>query len=135
MPSPAMARRPNPNTAMSYDITFCDPRTNEPICKPDGLLDLGFANDRRTTMDRMYTSPTYNYGAIFSKFGINPKHDLNGLPAAVVAAKLLEAIPKMADDIADDVWAATEGNAKRVALRLLAWAALAGPEAILREDS
>lgn len=124
---------------MSYDIIFRDPATGKAIKKPAALLDNSVSSIHAiggdpAASEQMWMSPTYNYSGIFEKYGIHPKDDLDGKTAAEVAEKLRAAIPRMGDDVNSDYWKATEGNAKRVALRLLAWCALA-PEAIVCEES
>lgn len=119
---------------MSWDIDLCDPVTEEVITVPEkhfmfgGIIEVGGSNTLSTNI-------TYNYGAI-----INPKFDqilqelgmpvkddsyaryLEGKSGAETIPILKGTIEKLGNDVDDDYYKATEGNAKRALNILLAFA-------------
>lgn len=98
---------------MSYDIRLLDPVTRE-------QLETEVAHDMRggtyamggTTM--LWLNVTYNYGKHYYRvLGDKGIRTISVLEAAAA---------KLSDEISDDYWEATEGNAKRPLLQLAAMA-------------
>lgn len=127
---------------MSYDISLCDPVTGD-------VLELETAHHMRGgtyavggTTDASL-NVTYNYAVHYRRLfqgrtvtdpdvakrnGCDVGHTLNGirsiygLTGAESIPVLQAVIAKLGDDVADDYWEATEGNAKRALSQLLALA-------------
>ena len=134
---------------MSNDISLKDPVTKEDITFDDkhqikgGTYAMGGSQ-------KAWLNITYNYSSIFRKLlgGDNAKlssYDkmfgggetgirlLYGKSGAEAIPILEKAISKLKDDINDDYWKATEGNAKRALYGLLAFAKMR-PDGIFDGD-
>lgn len=71
--------------------------------------------------DELWTNETYNYSPVFRKaLGGDGINDFDGRQAADVIPLIINALPKLQDDVDDDYWKATDGNAKRALFRILA---------------
>jgi hypothetical protein len=107
---------------MSYDIELVDPVTLAPL-EVDfkhgvhgGVYEVGGTQ-------RLWLNVTYNYCDIFCKvMGPEGIRILYRKTGAETIPLLKEAISKLGDDVSDDYWFATEGNAKRALCGLLAFA-------------
>ena len=109
---------------MSYDIFLNDPVSKDPI-------GIGFPHRIRggtyqvggaTTLE---LNITYNYAPIFYRsdvFGEGGIRSLYGKTALESIPILERAIAALNDDIDPDYWKATDGNAKRALIQLLAFA-------------
>ena len=108
---------------MSYDIELVDPVTRETLKTPDdsvhhikgGTYQLGGTSD-------MWLNVTYNYAPQFCK-GFQDEegiHLLEEKSGADAIPMLTEAIARLGDDVSEDYWEATEGNAKRALHGILA---------------
>ena len=120
---------------MSYDVSLCDPVTNEVIEVPvkhfmfGGIMQLGGSNE-------LYVNITYNYSKIIDpkfdesliELGITPDENenyvyyLSGKKAIETIPVLEKTIEKLGNDVDDDYWKATEGNSKRALNILLTFA-------------
>lgn len=109
---------------MSYDISLCDPITHQelhteaPHQMAGGTYALGGTTE-------MWLNITYNYGRIYCRddvFGKNGIRAIYGKTGAESIPILKKAIAALGDDVAFDYWEATEGNAKRPLMQLLAFA-------------
>ena len=110
---------------MSYDIKLVDPVTKNVLIleEPHHMRGGTYAIGGTT---KAHLNVTYNYCHIFrtalqSDDGIRAIYGLTGaesIPILVAAASTLS------DDIDDDYWAPTEGNAKQALLQLLTLAAM-----------
>ena len=115
---------------MSYDICLKDPVTKEtlqldqPHHMKGGTYQLG-----GTT--KAHLNITYNYSKCFAK--VLPQREPDGYPPAGIRTiygltgaesipVLKQAISQLGDDVTEDYWTATEGNAKRALSQLLALA-------------
>jgi hypothetical protein len=110
---------------MSYDIYLTDPDSgkalvlNSPHDLRGGTFALGGTNEA-------WLNVTYNYGSHFRRVmgdnGIRTIYDMTGADSIPV---LDAAIEILGDDVDEDYWKPTEGNAKESLkrLRLLAQAA------------
>lgn len=118
---------------MSYDIHLSDPITKECICFDEPHLIKGGTYATGGTQEA-WINITYNYGnhysRIFGKKGIRIIYGLTGAEAIPI---LKQAIAQLGDDISDDYWESTEGNAKRPLYGLLAFAQLR-PDGIFDGD-
>lgn len=107
---------------MSYSIRLCDPVDKAVILFDDPHMMAGGTYAVGGTREA-WLSVTYNYGAIYCRVmgtdGIRSIYGMTGaesLPLLVGAATILD------DDVSNDYWEATEGNAKRPLLQLAAMA-------------
>ena len=103
---------------MSYDISLCDPVTNEMLCleypydTPGGIIELSL-------------NITYNYARYYYRndvFGSAGIRSIYGMSGAESIPLINKAIMALSDDVSADYWEATEGNAKRPLYQLLAMA-------------
>lgn len=109
---------------MSYDIYLKDPITKE-VLESDfnhnitgGTYAIGGTNE-------MWLNITYNYAPHFHKaLGDNGIRSIYGMSGAESILLLNKAISKLDDDVSDDYWESTEGNAKRALYKLKALAEL-----------
>lgn len=109
---------------MSYDIYLNDPVTGEVIeLDQPHLMTGGTYVDGGTT--QCWLNVTYNYGKfyrrddVFGDLGIRAIYGLSGAESIPV---LERAVAALGDEVSDDYWEATEGNAKRPLMQLLALA-------------
>ena len=109
---------------MSYDIKLVHPVTKEvlyldaPHAMRGGTYEAG-----GTT--KCWLNVTYNYGQHFrdvlGEYGIRFIYGMTGADSIPV---LKAAAEKLGDDVDEDYWKPTEGNAKAVLLQLIALAQL-----------
>ena len=107
---------------MSYDICLSDPITKDTILLDashqikGGTYALGGTNEA-------WLNVTYNYSKHFYKvLGEEGIRSIYGKTGAESIPILEKAVAQLKDDVNEDYWAATEGNAKRALLGLLAFA-------------
>ena len=107
---------------MSYDISLCDPVSKEvlhseaPHFMQGGMYAVGGT-------DELWLNVTYNYGDIFrSVMGKDGIYIIEGKTGAQTIPIFKSAIAKLNDDVDNDYWKPTEGNAKRPLCQLLAFA-------------
>ncbi|MBQ6473571.1 MAG: hypothetical protein IJJ33_16405 [Victivallales bacterium] len=95
----------------------------------------------RRRIHRAWLNITFNYGGVFARHGLSVirregqtpgLQTLEGQTAAECVRILTTVIPKLGDDISTDYWEATEGNAKRALVNLLAIAITVPPDATCR---
>lgn len=126
---------------MSYDINLIDPITKEVIEINDahflrgGTYQMGGSKELTLNI-------TYNYSKIFHRV-IQPKNtpseyktgirSLYGITALEAIPILEVAISNLKDDVDEDYWKATEGNAKRALNNLLTMCKMR-PDAIIDGD-
>lgn len=109
---------------MSYDIDLCDPVSGDVLQGEThqikgGTYCLGGSTE-------LHLNVTYNYvhhfrKALDSEKGIRVIYGMTGAESIPVLKK---AISSLADDVSDDYWEATEGNARRALCGLLAFATM-----------
>ena len=109
---------------MSYDITLNDPVTNEPIQIEDahfmqgGTYQIGGCTE-------LWLNVTWNYSKfyyredVFGEKGIRTIYGMTGLESIPVLEKAINAL---GNDVNEDYWEPTEGNAKRPLTQLLTMA-------------
>lgn len=107
---------------MSYDIELMDPITerviefDEPHQMRGGTYVLGGTRVAELNI-------TYNYGSHYRRvIGEKGIRTIYGMTGADSISVLQEAVAKLGDDVSDDYWQGTEGNAKRPLLQLIAMA-------------
>lgn len=126
---------------MSYDINLLDPITKEVIEINDahflrgGTYQMGGSKELTLNI-------TYNYSEILHRV-IQPKNtpseyktgirSLYGMTALEAVLILEAAISNLKDDVDEDYWKATEGNAKRALNNLLTMCKMR-PDAIIDGD-
>lgn len=109
---------------MSYDISLNDPVTQEIIllAAPHEMRGGTYAvgGTRTATLN-----VTYNYSGHYRRvFGENGIRSVYGMTGAESIPVLKDAIAQLCNDVDEDYWKATEGNAMRPLLQLLALAQL-----------
>lgn len=108
---------------MSYDIYLHDPITGdrliveEPHHMTGGTYQMGGCRE-------LWLNITYNYGKFYYKVlgeekGIRTIYGMTGADSIPV---LESAIAQLGDDVDEDYWEPTEGNAKAALLKLVALA-------------
>lgn len=105
---------------MSYDIDLLDPLTGKtlqierPHHMRGGTYQLGGSTE-------LSLNVTYNYSRHYrSVLGDNGIRSIYGLTGAESIPILQRAADALGDDVDADYWKATEGNAKRALLQLIA---------------
>lgn len=128
---------------MSYDIELCDPLTKEPLEleAPHHMRGGTYAVGGTT---RAHLNITWNYGQhyyrVFPQEPLDPESQgrlgirwLYGRTAAETIPTLKACVAQLADDVTDNYWDGTEGNAKRALSQLLALAHLR-PDGVWQGD-
>lgn len=107
---------------MSYDISLTDPVTHEilhievPHQMRGGTYAIGGTTE-------MWLNVTYNYGAHYRRvMGAEGIRAIYGMTGAESIPVLKSAIGALGDDVDEDYWEPTEGNAKSALCKLLALA-------------
>ena len=107
---------------MSYDIELVDPITKKvlELDSPHHMRGGTYAVGGTTEAS---LNVTYNYGKHFYRvLGTGGIRSLYGMMAARSIPILEAAIANLGDDVSEDYWEPTEGNAKRSLVQLLALA-------------
>lgn len=118
---------------MSYDIYLTDPVTGDtlqtevPHQMGGGTRQMGGTRD-------MWLNVTWNYGDRFRRvFGEEGIRSIYGKTGAEAIPILDKGIEQLGDDIDDNYWASTDGNAKRALTQLRAMAQMR-PDGVFRGD-
>ena len=107
---------------MSYDIRLCDPVTHETL-KTDVPHDMRGGTYAMVGTTELWLNVTYNYGKRYYRvLGDKGIRTIYGMTGAESIPVLEAAVAKLSDEVSDDYWEATEGNAKRPLLQLAAMA-------------
>lgn len=113
---------------MSYDIYLRDAVSQEIIALPYKHQLNGATYCLGGTKELIFNI-TFNYAGIYDQYGFHVAQ-LNGL-TAVAAMPILEGvISRLDDDVTDNYWEATEGNAKQALVSLLTMCQLR-PDAVI----
>ena len=123
---------------MSWDCDLCDPVTKK-VLETEQKHEIKGGTYCVGGTTEMALNVTYNYSDIINKkmkvLGIGDKHEyayyLNGKTGAETIEPLKKIIASLKDDVDEDYWKATEGNAKRALCGLLAFAQMR-PDGVLR---
>jgi hypothetical protein len=108
---------------MSYDVSLLDPVTRKVIVLDQahrmygGTYVVGGTRCAELNI-------TYNYHKHFSRVLDGGLNAIYGRMAAEVIPLLKEAASKLKDDVSENYWEPTEGNAKAALLQLLSLASL-----------
>ena len=106
---------------MSYDIRLIHPVTRETLQLDDkhhmagGIVAIGGTRE-------CWLNVTYNYGRHFGGLGTKGIRSIYGMTGAESLPILEGAAGRLGDDVADNYWEPTEGNAKAALLQLAALA-------------
>ena len=113
---------------MSYDIYFCDPVSRETIELDDVHFMRGGTYAAGGTKE-LHFNITFNYAQNYAKHNFSVE--------ALIGKTALEAIPELerviallGDDVDDNYWKPTDGNAKRALIALLTMAKMR-PDAVI----
>lgn len=114
---------------MSYDLYFCDPVSREVIELNDAHFMRGGTYAVGGSKE-LHFNITYNYASNYAKHSFSIRN--------LVDKTALEAIPELerviallGNDVSDDYWEATDGNAKRALISLLTMAKMR-PDAVIK---
>lgn len=109
---------------MSYDISLCDPVTHETLMVDQphqirgGMYAVGGTSEA-------WLNITYNYASHFYRvLGDKGIRTIYGMTGAESIPVLKAAADQLNDDVSEDYWEPTEGNAKRALFGLIAQAQL-----------
>lgn len=109
---------------MSYDINLCDPVTHD-VLELDDQHEMRGGTYAIGGTREAYLNVTYNYAPIFRRvLGEKGIRTIYGMTGAESIPVLEAAASRLADDATGNYWDATEGNAKRALLQLVALAKL-----------
>ena len=123
---------------MSYDLGLCDPLTGNEL-ELDAPHQMKGGTYQVGGCSRAHLNVTYNYSPhLYRVIAGENEHDgglrlLYGKTGAESIPILENAITQLADDVDDDYWEPTEGNAKRALKQLLALAQMR-PDGVWRGD-
>ncbi len=106
---------------MSYDISLVDPITKDTL-EPEEKHHMYGGTYITGGTGEMSLNITYNYGVHFMGMGKKGIRSIYGLSGAESIPILKKAISNLGDDVDDDYWKPTEGNAKRALIQLLSLA-------------
>lgn len=102
---------------MSYDCCLLDPVSKE-VIKVDNKHFMQGATYQLGGSDELSLSVTYNYSELYyalAKDGIRTIDRMTGLESIPVLTKIIDSLK---DNVSDNYYKATEGNAKRAAVQL-----------------
>lgn len=118
---------------MSYDIDLCDPVSGE-VLHLDHVHHMTGGTYAIGGTTELSLNVTYNYAKHFIRvLGQKGIREIYGRTGAESIPVLKDAISSLADDVDDDYWEPTEGNAKASLLKLLAMAQLR-PDGVWKGD-
>ncbi len=110
---------------MSYDIDLTDPVTKE-VIKLDSPHQMKGGTFAVGGCSEASLNVTYNYAQHYERVfdGDQGIRTIYGMTGAASIPVLKAAAEKLGDDVVEDYWNPTEGNAKRPLLQLVALAEL-----------
>jgi hypothetical protein len=118
---------------MSYDISLVDPITKETL-HADTTHQLKGGTHALGGTTELWLNVTWNYGKHFRRvMGEEGIRAIYGKTGAEAIPVLKSAANQLGDDVSDDYWEPTEGNAKRAILSLMALAQLR-PDGVFQGD-
>lgn len=106
---------------MSYDISLTHPQTYT-VLEADVKHFMQGGNYVLGGTQELWLNVTYNYAEIYCRpdiFGHHGIHILDNLTGGESIPILEKTIGKLGDDVDDDYWEPTEGNAKQALIFLL----------------
>jgi hypothetical protein len=117
---------------MSYDISLIDPVTKATI-KLDAPHQMKGGTFQLGGSTEAWLNVTYNYYKHFQSLGPEGIRTIYGMTGAESIPILQATADGLKDDVDDDYWQPTEGNAKLALLQLIALAKLR-PDGIWKGD-
>ena len=118
---------------MSYDVYLHDPVTKQTI-ELDHVHYIRGGTYQLGGTTEAHLNITYNYAKHFKKvLGAGGIRSIYGMSGAESIPILRAAADKLGDDVHDDYWQPTEGNAKRALFGLIALAQLR-PDGVWKGD-
>lgn len=108
---------------MSYDCTLVDPVTRKPLETATKHEITGGTYAVGGTQE-LWLNITFNYSKHITRLLAGGIPGLDGKSGAESIPLLQKAISQLSDEVSDDYWEATEGNAKKALYGLLALAQL-----------
>jgi hypothetical protein len=118
---------------VSYDIELTDPVTGKVLEAEEAHHMRGGTYQLGGTRE-LHLNVTYNYGGHFRKtLGEEGIRRIYGLTGAESIPVLEAAAGCLADDVSEDYWQSTEGNAKRALIQLAALAKMR-PDGLWKGD-
>lgn len=118
---------------MSYDIYLKNPITKEPIILETQHFVQGGTYSINGTQE-LWLNITWNYSDhyyhVFGEKGIRTIYGMTGAESIPI---IKNAMSQLTDDVSDNYWEATEGNAKQALAGLLAFAQMR-PDGIWEGD-
>lgn len=118
---------------MSYDIELLEPVTQKVIEFENAHQIKGGTYALGGTTEA-WLNITWNYSKFYYRaFGEQGIRTIYGMTGAESIPVLKSAMEKLGDDVVDDYWASTEGNAKKALAGLLAFAQMR-PDGIWNGD-
>lgn len=117
---------------MSYDIDLKDPVTGEvlELDAPHHMRGGTYAISGTTDAS---LNVTYNYAKHYGVVGEKGIRTIYGMTGAEAIPVLENAISQLGDDVSENYWEPTEGNAKRALMQLVALAKMR-PDGIFDGD-
>ena len=110
------------NNKMSYDIQLLDPVTKE-VIDLDAPHQIKGGTYAIGGTSEAWLNITYNYADRFYRvFGEKGIRIIYGMTGAESIPVIKAAMDKLSDDVSDDYWKSTDGNAKKSLAGLLAFA-------------
>lgn len=109
---------------MSYFVSLIDPVSKETLNTEQKHFIRGGTYQIGGTTE-LELNVTYNYCKLYygdDKLGEDGLRGLSGMTGAETIPILQRAISNLGDDVSNDYWEATEGNAKRALCSLLSFA-------------
>ena len=120
---------------MSYDISLCDPVTHQTL-EVDSPHFMTGGTYRLGGTTELWLNVTYNYGKLYYRedvFGEKGIRAIYGMTGAESIPLLEKAAAALGNEVSSDYWEATEGNAKKPLLQLIAMARMR-PDGIWEGD-
>jgi len=118
---------------MSYDIELVDP-VSRSVLKLEHAHHMHGGTYAMGGTNELHLNITYNYSKHFYRvMGELGIRSLYGLSGADSIPLLEQAIANLKDEVSEDYWEPTEGNAKRSLIQLLTMAKLR-PDGVWRGD-
>lgn len=133
VPCSDMGSQERGHASLSYDISLCDPITMEPI-ELDVPHFVHGGTYCPTGSRELSMGVTYNYSPVFKRvMGQTGIRCIYGLTGAESMGILTRAIEALDNNVSDDYWECTDGNAKRALCGLLLFASYR-PDGIWKGD-
>jgi len=108
---------------MSYDVDLCDPVSGK-VLETDEAHQIRGGTYRVGGSSELSLNITYNYGPRIYSVLEGGIPGLEGKTGAETLPLLKSAAEKLRNDTSENYWEATEGNAKRAILGLVAFATM-----------